>query len=272
MHRGTARYGKPFVLLRVMNALLLRYSCMHTTLEGKIIVIGGITGGIGSKLASRLHKAGATVTGFTRNGGSGDYGEVGSCDATDPDQLDAYFDQTITNHGRIDGYAHALGSIYLKPAHLTPPDDWAATLLQNLGSAFYALRACTKRMQGNGYGNLLFFSSAAAQIGIANHEAIAASKGGIEAMVRSAAATYASRGLRINAIAPSLTDTPLAQPLLVSEQARQMSEKMHPLGRVGDPDDIASLALWLLSDEAKMVTGQTFVSDGGLSAILPKPR
>lgn len=242
------------------------------TFDGKIIVIGGITGGIGSKLAARLAASGATLTGFSRNGGSGDFGEVAACDATDANQLDAYFDQTLAAHGRIDAYAHALGSIYLKPAHLTPPDDWNATLLQNLGSAFYALRACAKRMQSNNYGNLLFFSSAAAQIGIANHEAIAAAKGGIEAMVRSAAATYASRGLRINAIAPSLTDTPLAQPLLASDQARQMSEKMHPLGKIGNPDEVASLACWLLSDEAQMVTGQTFVSDGGLSAILPKPR
>lgn len=254
-----------------MITKLLRYKHMDT-FDGKIIVIGGITGGIGSKLAARLAASGATLTGFSRNGGSGDFGEVAACDATDANQLDAYFDQTLAAHGRIDAYAHALGSIYLKPAHLTPPDDWNATLLQNLGSAFYALRACAKRMQSNNYGNLLFFSSAAAQIGIANHEAIAAAKGGIEAMVRSAAATYASRGLRINAIAPSLTDTPLAQPLLASDQARQMSEKMHPLGKIGNPDEVASLACWLLSDEAQMVTGQTFVSDGGLSAILPKPR
>jgi NAD(P)-dependent dehydrogenase (short-subunit alcohol dehydrogenase family) len=245
---------------------------MSTTLAGKIIVIGGITGGIGSKLATRLAAAGATVTGYSRNGGSGEHGPVAACDATDPTQVDAYFDATLSQHGRIDAYAHALGSIYLKPAHLTSPEDWMVTLHQNLSSAFYALRACTKRMQGNAYGNLLFFSSAAAQVGIANHEAIAAAKGGLEALVRSAAATYASRGLRVNAIAPSLTDTPLAQPLLASEQARQMSAKMHPLGRIGDPDEIASLATWLLSDEAQMVTGQTFVADGGLSTILPKPR
>ena len=250
---------------------LLRYNKMQS-FKGKTIVIGGITGGIGSKLAAQLAANEATVTGFNRNGGTGDFGEIAACDATDPAQMESYLDQIIADHGKIDGYAHAIGSIYLKPAHLTPPDDWSATLLQNLGSAFYALRACAKRMQGNNYGNLLFFSSAAAQIGIANHEAIAAAKGGIEAMVRSAAATYASRGLRINAIAPSLTDTPLAQPLLASEQARQMSEKMHPLGAIGKPDEVANLALWLLSDAAKMITGQTFVSDGGLSAILPKPR
>jgi NAD(P)-dependent dehydrogenase (short-subunit alcohol dehydrogenase family) len=245
---------------------------MQNTFSNKVIVIGGITGGIGSELAEQLSAAGATVTGFSRNGGSSEFGTVTQCDASDPTQLDSYFDGVLAEHGKIDGYAHALGSIFLKPAHLTSPDDWFATLQQNLSSGFFALRALTKRMQSAGYGNIVFFSSVAAQVGISNHEAIAAAKGGLEAMVRSAAATYAGRGLRINAIAPSLTDTPMGQPLLASEQARQHSCKMHPLGEIAKAVDVASLATWLLSDAAKMVTGQTYVMDGGLSAIVPKPR
>jgi NAD(P)-dependent dehydrogenase (short-subunit alcohol dehydrogenase family) len=85
-----------------------------------------------------------------------------------------------------------------------------------------------KIMSKQGHGTCLFFSTAAAQTGIANHEAIAAAKGGIEAMVRAAAASYASRGLRINAIAPSLTDTPLSQAIIGSEQALEISKRMHP--------------------------------------------
>ena len=123
-----------------------------------------------------------------------------------------------------------------------------------------------------GGGTCLFFSTAAAQTGIANHEAIAAAKGGIEAMVRSAAATYAPRGIRINAIAPSLTDTPLAKPIISSEQALQISKRMHPLGDIAHSGDVASLADWLPSESARFVTGQVFVIDGGLSTIVPKPR
>ena len=245
---------------------------MQNIFSGKVMVIGGMSGGIGSKLAEQLSNAGATVTGFSRSGVPSDFGTTAQCDATDSAQLDNYFDGVVAQHGKIDGYAHALGSIFLKPAHLTTPDDWLATLQQNLSSGFYALRALTKRMQGTGYGNIVFFSSVAAQVGISNHETIAAAKGGLEAMVRSAAATYAGRGLRINAIAPSLTDTPMAQPLLASEPARQHSRKMHPLGEIATAEDVASLAKWLLSDTAKMVTGQTYVMDGGLSAIVPKPR
>ncbi len=247
---------------------------MQNSVSGKVIIIGGITGGIGSNLASQLHSSGATVSGFARNPETtqGPHGSIAPCDATDPSQLEAYFDAIIAEQGPIDGYAHALGSIFIKPAHLTSPEDWHLTLQQNLTSAFYALRALTKRMQSAGKGSLVFFSSVAAQTGISNHEAIAAAKGGLEAMVRSAAATYASRGLRINAIAPTLTDTPLAKPLLGSEQMRQHSCKMHPLGQIGDASDIASLAAWLLSDSAKMVTGQTYVVDGGLASTVAKTR
>jgi NAD(P)-dependent dehydrogenase (short-subunit alcohol dehydrogenase family) len=244
----------------------------------KHILIGGITGGIGSALARRLQEDGHRVSGFARDQARATALEeatgikVKLCDATDPEALDAQIQGLASEAGGIDGYVHAIGSIYLKPAHLTPVSDWEQTIGLNLHSAFYALRSVAKLMQKQGHGNCLFFSTAAAQIGIANHEAIAAAKGGIEAMVRSAAATYASRGLRFNAIAPSLTDTPMAQPIVGNPQALEISKKMHPLNNIANPADVAGLAAWLLSDEAKFVTGQIFVVDGGLSTIVPKPR
>lgn len=244
----------------------------------KNFLIGGITGGIGAALARNLTADGHYVTGFARDADraaafQGDTGiSVGTCEATDPAALDAWLQHQSSERGAIHGYVHAIGSIYLKPAHLTPVEDWERTLLLNLSSAFYALRSVTKFMQKQGHGSCLFFSTAAAQTGIANHEAIAAAKGGIEAMVRSAAATYANRGLRFNAIAPSLTDTPMAQAIVGNPQALEISKKMHPLGAIADPGDVASLAAWLLSDAAQFVTGQTFVVDGGLSTVVPKPR
>ena len=238
---------------------------MDTTAQQKVIVIGGISGGIGSALAKLCEGSGHIVVGFSRSSSA-------AVDATSPSALDAYMTKIHAEHGRIDAYVHAIGSIFLKPAHLTNDEDWVQTIQTNLSSAFYALRACTKRMQKQGSGSCLFFSTTAAQVGIANHEAIAAAKGGIEAMVRSAAATYAPRGLRINAIAPSLTDTPLAQPLIGSPQGLEISKRMHPLGDIMHAEQVASLAHWLLSDAAAGVTGQTFVMDGGLSSIVPKPR
>jgi NAD(P)-dependent dehydrogenase (short-subunit alcohol dehydrogenase family) len=246
--------------------------------EQKIIVIGGITGGIGSLLAQKLIQADHQVCGFARNSEriktfNEEHGlDCQTVDSTDPDAVASYLEGIKEAHGRIDAYVHAVGSIYLKPAHLTSPEDWAKVIETNLTTAFYALRACTSVMQKQDSGSCLFFSTAAAQIGISNHEAIAAAKGGIEAMVRSAAATYSMKGLRFNAIAPSLTDTPLAKPIIGSEQALEIAKRMHPLGEIADPSDIASLAAWLVSDDAKFVTGQTFTIDGGISTIVPKPK
>jgi len=246
--------------------------------DRKTIIIGGITGGIGSSIARKLSAAGHEVRGFARNAERIDDlkkeldVEIASVDATDSEDIAKYFESIQESTDRIDAYVHAIGSIFLKPAHLTSPEDWQDVIHANLNTAFYALRACTKIMQKQRHGSCLFFSTAAAQVGIANHEAIAAAKGGIEAMVRSAAATYSSKGLRFNAIAPSLTDTPLAQPVIGSEQGLKISQRMHPLGQIGQAGDISSLALWLVSDDAKFVTGQTFVIDGGISSIVPKPK
>lgn len=244
----------------------------------KTIVIGGITGGIGSALARILIAEGHTVHGFARGKERIEAlqddldARIAAVDATEPKEVEKYLESVEESAGQIDAYVHAIGSIFLKPAHLTSPEDWRDVIHLNLDTAFYALRACTKLMQKQKAGACLFFSTAAAQTGIANHEAIAAAKGGIEAMVRSAAATYSSKGLRFNAIAPSLTDTPLAKPVIGSEQARKISERMHPLNAIGDADEVASLAAWLVSDQARFVTGQTYVIDGGISAIVPKPK
>ena len=241
-------------------------------------LIGGITGGIGSELALKLDTGGDSVAGYARKAAVGDSFSpqdgfmLKNCDATDPEALENVINEFQKELGTVDSYTHAIGSIYLRPAHLTPVEDWLQTMQTNLNSAFYALRSVSKIMSKQGHGSCLFFSTAAAQTGIANHEAIAAAKGGIEAMVRAAAASYASRGLRINAIAPSLTDTPLSQAIVGSEQALEISKRMHPTGAIGQAYDVASLAAWLHSDQAKFVTGQTFVIDGGISKIVPKPK
>lgn len=247
--------------------------------NAKNIVIGGIAGGIGSALARRLHKNGHTVVGYGRDSeklealqSELEGVQTAVCDATDAEALDTRLKQFADDLGSIDAYVHAVGSIYLKPAHQTPVEEFAKTIELNLYSAFYALRTVAGRMQKQGHGNCLFFSTAAARAGIANHESIAAAKGGIEALVRSAASTYSSRHLRFNAIAPSLTDTAMSEPITKNEKALEFSKLMHPLGDIAYPDDVASLAEWLLSDNARFVTGQVYVVDGGVSSIVPKPK
>ena len=248
-------------------------------MENEIIIIGGVSGGIGSALAKRLAGSTKKVIGFSRNAEKLaalkeelPNIETHTCDATDPNALKECFDSIISTHGQVDAYVHAIGSIFLKPAHLTSDEDWNQTLQTNLSSAFYALRAATAVMNKQSRGTCLFFSTSAARAGIANHEAIAAAKGGIEAMVRSAAATYSARGVRVNAIAPSLTDTPLAKPMTGHPKMLEATKRMHPLGDIAQPDDVASLAEWLISENAKFVTGQIFALDGGISSIVPKPK
>jgi len=131
------------------------------------------------------------------------------------------------------------------------------------------VRAAGQLMDG---GSVVLVSSAAARIGLANHEAIAAAKAGIEGLTRSAAATYASRGLRFNAVAPGLLKTGLTRRLWENESAAAASAAMHPLGRLGEPEDVAGLIAWLLDPVNTWITGQVIGVDGGLADLKTKNR
>jgi NAD(P)-dependent dehydrogenase (short-subunit alcohol dehydrogenase family) len=122
-------------------------------------------------------------------------------------------------------------------------------------------------MRKSGGGSIVLLSSGAGSIGLVNHEAISAVKAGIEGLVRSAAATYAAAGVRVNAVAPGLTQTPLTERVWANEKSAEASRSMHPLGRLGTPADIASAIQWLLAPEQTWVTAQTIAVDGGLSTL-----
>jgi NAD(P)-dependent dehydrogenase (short-subunit alcohol dehydrogenase family) len=119
-------------------------------------------------------------------------------------------------------------------------------------------------------GSVVLVASAAATTGLANHEAIAASKAGIIGLARSAAATYASRGLRFNVVAPGLVRTPLTARITGNPAAEKASTAMHALGRLGEPDDIADAIAWLLGGSSSWITGQALGVDGGLASVRPR--
>ncbi len=117
----------------------------------------------------------------------------------------------------------------------------------------------------NGGGRIVFTSSVAASLGLVNHEAIAAAKGGVEAMVRSAAATYSKRGIRVNAVAPGLTNTRMAETILRSEASKKSAIDMIPMNRINQPEEVSSTIFWLLTNAPDNITGQIINVDGGMA-------
>lgn len=236
----------------------------------------GATGATGRALTRRLVDGGATVVGAARTRDDLDAlreeitgVEVREVDATDVDAVGELVAAVVADHGQLDGAVNLAGSVLLKPAHLTSVDDWHETLALNLTSAFALVRAAAKAMRKAG-GSIVLASSAAAQTGIANHEAIAAAKGGVAALTRSAAATYGGRGIRVNAVAPGLVRSAMTASLTADEQQAEASRAMHVLGRLGEGDDVAAAIDWLLDPATTWVTGQVVGVDGGLGQVRPR--
>jgi NAD(P)-dependent dehydrogenase (short-subunit alcohol dehydrogenase family) len=244
---------------------------MSDAAKGQYFIAGG-TGGIGSEVARRLRAQGAEVVLAARNPSrleerARDLGATALVmDATQPASVTGAFDAALTGGMRLLGVVNCIGTILLKPAHLTSDEEWRSTLDTNLTSSFLLLREAARRMMNSGGGSIVFCSTVAAERGLFNHEAIAAAKAGVEGLTRAAAATYARYKIRVNCVAPGLVQTPLSQFLTANEAARKASVVLHPLGRLGEPGDVASAICWLLSPEQSWVTGQVLHVDGGLSA------
>ena len=239
-------------------------------------LILGATGGVGSTLARQLAASGARLVLAARNADAltSLASELGATsvvvDATIPADIDRAVETTVQTLGRIDGAANCVGSLLLKPAHLTRPEEFEAVLSVNLTSAFSLVRAATRAMMSNAEptgGSIVLVASAAARIGLANHEAIAAAKGGIMSLTLSAAASYAAKQVRVNCVAPGLVRTPLTARITGSAAGEQSSLAMHALGRLGEPGDVARAIAFLLDPQNSWITGQTLGVDGGLGTL-----
>ena len=235
-------------------------------------VIVGATGGIGQAVCKLLANSGGEAFLIGRSAEklhelSQEYGwGYAVADGSDWPQLDGVVSSAEGLLGGINAAINLAGSVLLKPMHLTSREEWDATLGANLTSAAGLLKSCVPRMLAGG-GSVVLMSSAAASIGLSNHEAIAACKAGIEGMVRSAAMTYAAKRIRVNAVAPGLVQTPLTEKLWGNPRSAEVSLSMHPIGRFGQPEDIARAILWLASPDQSWVTGQTIGVDGGLAKL-----
>jgi NAD(P)-dependent dehydrogenase (short-subunit alcohol dehydrogenase family) len=168
---------------------------------------------------------------------------------------------------RIQGLVYCPGSIRLRPFHRLKADDFLADLEINLLGAVKAIQTCLPGLKrADAPGSIVLFSTVAVQTGMPFHASIASAKGAVEGLTRSLAAEFAPR-IRVNAIAPSLTDTNLARALLSDDGKRSAAAERHPLKRIGNPADIAAVATFLLDDSAAWITGQIIAVDGGMGAI-----
>jgi 3-oxoacyl-[acyl-carrier protein] reductase len=166
---------------------------------------------------------------------------------------------------RLDGLVYCPGSIRLRPFGRLKTDEFLEDLELNLLGAVRAIQGALEPLKQSGHASILLFSTVAVQTGMPYHASVAAAKGALEGLTRSLAAELAPM-IRVNAIAPTITDTPLAERLLSSDDKRAAAAERHPLKRIGDAAEMARTAAWLL-DDAASVTGQIIAVDGGLSSV-----
>lgn len=168
---------------------------------------------------------------------------------------------------QLHGVVFCPGSINLKPFNRLTEEDFLADFHQNFLGAVRVIQKCLPILKKSGGASIVLFSTVAAKVGMPFHTSIAASKGAIESFTRSLASELAAAKIRVNVIAPSLSDTSLAAMLLSTEEKREASAKRHPLQRIGSTEDSAQLVEFLLSDKSSWMTGQVIGVDGGLGNI-----
>lgn len=242
----------------------------------EIALITGSGGTLGTVVAQKLSAKGYVVVLAGRNM---DHLEVSPItdalkvagDLSDPAHVETLFAAIHREHGQPPSLlAHCAGSVMIRPMHRMTHDQYSSCIKNNLDSAFFTLQKFVAGlMEQKHKGSAVLVSSVAAKIGIGNHTAVAAAKAGIEGLIRSAAADYAQRGIRINGIAPGLFRSNATEGFFTGEKAEAQLAAQYPLGRYGSVEDEANAICWLLSDQADWVTGQILAVDGGFSSTRP---
>ena len=225
------------------------------------LVVGG-SSGIGLELTNQLAAAGHTVhatynTHAIENAGNIHYHNINVLDENiNLDFLPA----------SIEGIVYCPGAISLRPFNRIPADDFIKDYTLQVVGAVKIIQAALLKLKESKNGSIVLFSTVAVQLGLNFHSLVASSKGAIEGLTKALAAELAPT-IRVNCIAPSLTNTPLAASLLNSDQKMDSNAQRHPLKRVGTPMDIANAVEFLLTDKSSWVTGQILSIDGGMSTI-----
>ena len=228
----------------------------------KNILIVGASSGIGLETAKSLLSKGYNIFSASRNQPDLEGITHLTWDAQNPDS--SVFTPLPDE---IHGVVYCPGTINLKPFNRLSQDDFKHDFQINVLGAVSVLQAVLPKLKKANGASVVLFSTVAAKIGLGFHASVAASKGAIEGLTLSLAAELSSNKIRVNCVAPSLTDTPLAKNLLSSDEKKEASNKRHPIGRFGTSADIANITSFLISDESSWITGQVLGVDGGMGSI-----
>jgi NAD(P)-dependent dehydrogenase (short-subunit alcohol dehydrogenase family) len=237
------------------------------------VLIYGATGGIGAALARRLASAGRALHLVGRDAArlSSLAAELGASQSVADVEDPASFARVAAEAGpALSGLVYAVGTITLKPLGRLTSADFLRDFRLNAEGAALAVQAALPTLKAaEGGASVLLFSTIAASQGFTAHASVSMAKGAVEGLVLALATELAPK-IRVNAIAPSLTRTGLAAPLLASEQMASAIAQLHPLQRLGEPEDIAALGAFLMSPDASWITGQVYGVDGGRSTLRTK--
>ena len=230
-------------------------------------LIFGATGSVGSNLSKLLKDSGYDIHLIARNNDEiAKLSEHLGCSYTVANVLEDGFVEKIKNDVKeVKGIAYCVGSIDLKPIRMVTEEDFNKCMKLNLYSAVEVIKGFQESLKKN-KGSLVLFSTVAAQRGFTNHSIIASTKAAVEGLTVSLAAEFAPN-IRVNCIAPSLTNSKIAQPMLKNSSIAEGIAKAHPLKRLGEGKDSASLAKFLITEDSSWITGQIIAVDGGRSKL-----
>ncbi len=234
-------------------------------MENKHILVVGGSSGIGYGLIQHLSKMNAKVITVSRNKPE----NIESLEHVTYYPLDVKEELIDLNFlpDTLDGLVYCPGSINLKPFHRFSIEEFREDWEINVLGAVKVLQASYKQLKRAKGASVVLYSTVASALGMGFHASIASAKAGVEGLVQSLAAEWATQQIRVNAIAPSITDTPLAANLLSKPERREASARRHPLQRIGEVEDIVNGTIFLLSDKSCWMTGQTLHIDGGMSKV-----
>ncbi|MCK4791592.1 MAG: SDR family oxidoreductase [Desulfobacteraceae bacterium] len=250
-------------------------------LEGKVALVTGAAQGIGAGISRVLAAHGAIVAltdvsdavmetaEALRGEGLATHGWV--MDVTDRAQVDGVIEKIIEEHGKIDILVNNAGIMIAKEIENTSLEEWRRVMKVNLDGVFLGTKYGIGAMKKNGGGSIINMSSVLGLVGNFDHtSAYSASKGGIRLFTKAAAVECSKSGLdyniRVNSVHPGVIETPMATPVFTNEEFRKAMERDHPIGRLGNPTDVAYGVLYLASDESSFITGTELVIDGGWTA------